>query len=121
MEFLFAIFPLLFLSVFGLVFYTILSGLVRDARREKKNDAAPRLTVDAAVVAKREEMTSHRHRSSNGMHHNHYNTRYYVSFQFESGDRLELPLEGFEYGMLVEGDRGKLSFQGTRYLGFERV
>jgi hypothetical protein len=23
--------------------------------------------------------------------------------------------------MLVEGDYGKLSFQGTRYLGFERI
>ena len=23
-------------------------------------------------------------------------------------------------GMIVEGDTGKLSFQGTRYLGFER-
>ena len=25
-----------------------------------------------------------------------------------------------DYGMLVEGDIGKLSFQGTRYLGFQR-
>ncbi|MFR6039688.1 MAG: DUF2500 family protein, partial [Faecalibacterium prausnitzii] len=27
---------------------------------------------------------------------------------------------GSDYGMLVEGDIGKLSFQGTRYLGFQR-
>lgn len=27
---------------------------------------------------------------------------------------------GGEYGMLAEGDFGDLSFQGTRYLGFER-
>ena len=26
-----------------------------------------------------------------------------------------------EYGMLAEGDRGRLTFQGTRYKGFERV
>jgi len=25
-----------------------------------------------------------------------------------------------EYGLLVENDIGKLTFQGTRYLGFER-
>ncbi|MBO5258463.1 MAG: DUF2500 family protein, partial [Clostridia bacterium] len=25
------------------------------------------------------------------------------------------------YGMLVEGDKGYLTFQGTRYLGFERI
>ena len=26
----------------------------------------------------------------------------------------------FVIGMLVENDRGKLTFQGTRYLGFQR-
>lgn len=35
--------------------------------------------------------------------------------------RMELQVNGSEYGMLVEGDRGRLSFQGTRYLGFERL
>jgi len=29
-------------------------------------------------------------------------------------------VSSYEYGMLVEGDFGKLSFQGTRYLGFTR-
>ena len=47
-------------------------------------------------------------------------TSYYVTFQVESGDRMELEVDGSDYGMLVEGDIGKLSFQGTRYLGFER-
>ena len=39
----------------------------------------------------------------------------------ESGDRMELHLSGQEYGLLIEGDRGNLTFQGTRYLGFERL
>ena len=34
--------------------------------------------------------------------------------------RMELSVTGREYGMLSEGDAGRLSFQGTRYLGFER-
>ena len=50
----------------------------------------------------------------------YYNTKYFATFQFESGDRLELSVSPGEYGMLVEGDRGQLSFQGTRYLGFAR-
>lgn len=45
---------------------------------------------------------------------------YYVTFEVESGDRMELHVPGREYGQLAEGDKGKLSFQGTRYLGFER-
>lgn len=27
----------------------------------------------------------------------------------------------YEYGMLVEGNYGKLTFKGTRYFGFERA
>lgn len=33
---------------------------------------------------------------------------------------MEFSVSGSEYGMLVEGDQGKLSFQGTRYLSFQR-
>ena len=29
---------------------------------------------------------------------------------------MELEVDGSDYGMLVEGDIGKLMFQGTRYL-----
>ena len=47
-------------------------------------------------------------------------TSYYVTFQVESGDRMEFEVDGSDYGLLVQGDIGKLSFQGTRYLGFER-
>ena len=46
---------------------------------------------------------------------------FHVTFQVESGDRMELPVSGREYGMLAEGDIGKLTFKGTRYLSFERV
>ena len=52
--------------------------------------------------------------------HSTTSTSYYATFQVESGDRMELSMTGTEYGLLAEGDRGKLTFQGTRYLGFER-
>ena len=45
---------------------------------------------------------------------------YHVTFQVESGDRMELKVIRSEYDMLLVGDRGRVSFQGTRYLGFER-
>ena len=53
----------------------------------------------------------------------HYSasTTYYVTFQVESGDRMEFHVSGQEYGLLAEGDRGKVTFQGTRYLGFARI
>ena len=44
-----------------------------------------------------------------------------LTFQVDSGDRMEFSVTGQDYGMLIEGDRGTLSFQGTRYQGFERI
>ncbi|NLB41750.1 MAG: DUF2500 domain-containing protein, partial [Clostridiales bacterium] len=32
----------------------------------------------------------------------------------------EFKVSDTEYGMLAEDDMGKVTFQGTRYLGFER-
>ena len=54
------------------------------------------------------------------MMHSYNYSKYFVTFEFESGDRVEMPVDGSEYGLLVEGDTGKLTFQGTRYLGFQR-
>ena len=93
---------------------------VRGIRQWNKNNYSPRLTVEAVVVAKRTNVTHHHHGGVNEHHHYHTSTSYYVTFQVQSGDRMELHMSGQEYGMLVEGDHGLLSFQGTRYLGFER-
>lgn len=41
-------------------------------------------------------------------------TTYYVTFEVESGDRIELIVPDREYGLMVEGD------QGTRYISFDR-
>jgi hypothetical protein len=39
----------------------------------------------------------------------------------ESGDRMEFVVPSREYGMLVEGDMGRLTFQGSRYKSFQRI
>ena len=77
--------------------------------------------MTATVVSKRTNVSHHHHHGTDHMAHHSTSTSYYVTFQVESGDRMELHMAGHEYGMLVEGDRGKLTFQGTRYLGFERA
>ena len=53
-------------------------------------------------------------------HSHSSSTTYFVTFEFESGDRLEFHVSGKEYGILAEGDIGTLTFQGTRYLDFIR-
>ena len=119
---LFGIFPYLFLGVFAVVIGMFIVTAVRGVRTWSKNNASPRLTVAAQVVSKRTEVSHHHHHHHGGVGVGHTTayTHYYATFQVESGDRMELPLDGAEYGMLAEGDRGSLTFQGSRYLGFQR-
>jgi hypothetical protein len=71
-------------------------------------------------VAKRTNVSSSMHHNNDGMDLHSTSTTYYITFEVESGDRLEFQVRDNEYGILVEDDMGKLKFQGRRYLGFER-
>ncbi len=114
----FDIFPVLFGFGFVMVLILIAVTVFRGIAEWNRNNNSPVLTVDARVVAKRTSV-SHHHRGGD-MRHHHTSTSYYVTFEFESGDRLELHVPHHEFGYLVEGDMGRLTFQGTRYKGFER-
>lgn len=96
------------IAMFIFVFVKIISEWV-------KNNNSPRLSVEAKIVDKR--MATHHHNSNGHHHHTH---SYHITFEVQSGDRMELRVPRDEFGLLVEGDRGMLSFQGTRYLGFDR-
>lgn len=104
--------------VFVIVIGTIIVQSVRGVKTWNKNNHSPQLSVDAVIVSKRTQV-SHVHNGNAG-EVSGTSTRYFVTFEVESGDRIEFTLSGREYGMLAEGDQGKLTFQGTRYLEFER-
>lgn len=109
------IFPLFFIVIFGFIVFGIFTGI----KEWSNNNQQPVLSVAAKIVAKR----NHTSRSSShhdGHHHNHTSTSYYVTFEVESGDRMEFRVAAKEFGLLAEGDTGKLTFQGTRYHKFER-
>lgn len=111
------LFSIFFFIAFCGVFSLIVASFVRAGKQYHRNNQSPRLTVEAKVVAKRTNF----HRSSGTDHSTgHGHTTYYVTFEVASGDRMELSMTGPEYGLLVEGDWGDLSFQGTRFLGFAR-
>lgn len=120
----YGLFQFLFVIVFVVVIGTFVVVAVRGIGQWSKNNQSPRLTVEATVVTKRADVSVHHHGNAgdaSGGYHTSSSTSYYATFQVESGDRMELPIPGNEYGLLVEGDKGKLTFQGTRYLGFERT
>lgn len=116
----FVLFRIMFALAFVLVIGMFLVFAVKGIAQWNQNNHSPRLTVPAAIVTKRTNVTRHHHGGAGGHHHHHTSTSYYVTFQFGGGDRMELLVSGAEYGMLMEGDQGDLSFRGTRYLGFER-
>lgn len=106
-------FEVLFFVIFALVIGIFLFTLIRGAAQWHKNNESPRLTVNASVVSRRTEV-------SGGGGDTMASTWYYATFEVESGDRMEFAVSGREYGLLAEGDGGRLTFQGTRFLGFER-
>lgn len=111
MRLMFTVFPIIFMLFFAFFFGVVIFIIVSNVRQTSRNNHAPRLTIPAEVVGKRDHRSHHR---------NGHSTTYYVTFQVESGDRMELHVAGSEFGLLREGDRGRLTFQGTRFLGFER-
>ena len=117
MEILFLIVPLFI----GIVFLVILVQIIRAVAEWARNNSMPVETVPARVVAKRTDTW----RSGAHHHHHHHShgqvkTSYFVTFELKSGERMEFSLYGKDYGLLVEGDEGELTYQGTRYHGFDR-
>jgi hypothetical protein len=117
--FMFSVMPIFMVVVFLIVIGGFIFAIFSGIRTWNYNNAQPVLSVLAKIISKRTNVSSNMH-NDNGMHHHSSSTSYYVTFEVESGDRMELHVTGDEFGMLVEGDIGKLTFQGTRYKGFER-
>ena len=118
-------FDFMFTIVFVIVIGIFVVTIVRGIDTWNKNNHSPRLTVPAMVVSKRTDVSHHNHAVAGDITGAHgytttSSTSYYVTFQVESGDRMEFSVTGTEYGILAEGEMGRLSFQGTRYLAFER-
>ena len=118
----FTIVPVLFFIVFTFVFVIIIVNVVKGAKRWKLNSDSPVLTVEAKVVTKRSDVSYHRHGNmvNNNMDMGYSSTNYYITFEVQSGDRMEFNVQDTEYGMLTEGDKGSLTFQGTRYISYVR-
>ena len=121
---------ILFLLLFGAVFLLVVTGfiviLVKNLKQRSVNNHSPRLTVEATVVSRRQNVSHHTTVNAGDITGAHgytttSSTTYYATFQVESGDRMELAIPGSQYGYLAEGDFGRLSFQGTRFLSCERT
>lgn len=98
-----------FVTVFGTILFVFAKGLAQ----WQHNNTLHVQAVPARVVGKRTD--------TSGMSDGPVSTWYHATFELPSGERREFTVGGREYGLLAEGDNGTLTFQGTRYHGFERT
>lgn len=108
----------------GVVFVIVIVGMVMNGARYVKNASSPRESVYARVVAKRMDVQTHTnmHNQANGTMHRAHSSRtyYYITLEFDNGERKEfLDVKGL-YGLLVEGDAGYAAVQGDWIVAFER-
>ncbi|MEC0371420.1 DUF2500 domain-containing protein [Paenibacillus chibensis] len=108
--------PIFFVVIIGIIILSAGRGLLQWGRNNKQ----PVLTVDSRIVSKRTEINQHHHHEPNDHMTSHTNTTYFITFEVDSGDRMEFTVNGQQYGLCAEGDSGRLTFQGTRFKGFER-
>ena len=114
----FDMFSIMFFIVFALIVGTIIINAIKGISEWSNNNKQPILDINCKVVSKRISVShTNSHTDSSASSH----TSYYVTFEFESKDRTEFRVNGKEYGMIAEGDYGKLKFQGTRFLDFKRI
>lgn len=111
-DFMFQFGPIFIGIIFIIVISVILISILKGITEWNKNNNSPILNVEAKVVGKRT--------ATRGGGETRAYSSYFVTFEFGSGDRLELGVKDVDYGMLVEGDQGELKFQGTRFLNFTR-
>lgn len=119
-SFMFTLVPVIIGIGFVVILGVIIGSAARGAVQWNKNNNSPVLTVEAKVSGKRTDVSTHHHHGDNAAMHHAASSTYYVTFEVESGDRMELCVPDKEFGLIAEGDFGRLTFQGTRYKGFER-
>lgn len=112
-DFMFTAMPIfvgfIFIIVIGIFIFTIGKGITEYASNKSKEV----VTIPARVIGKRPHTWG-------GTGNTSAHTSYYMAFELENGERLEVPVKSNFYGLHVEGDVGMLTHQGTQMIGFER-
>ena len=112
------LFPIFFIIVFALIIFSI----IRSGARYVNNASSPRKSVYATIISKRMDVQNHSHtHAGDNMHTTHSSrTYYYITLQFDNGERKEYLDVKHIYGLVTEGDTGYAATQGDWIVAFER-
>ncbi|KWX78454.1 hypothetical protein AMQ84_09530 [Paenibacillus riograndensis] len=105
------------------IFLAVVIGIIavsagRGLQQWNRNNKSPIMTIPARIVSKRSEVRQQQLQDDSN--NSRTSTTYYLTYESDRGERMEFKVDGNEYGMSAEGDRGILTYQGTRYHGFRR-
>lgn len=106
-----------------IVFAIVIISIIFSGARYVKNARSPRSSTYARIVSKRMDVRHHSdHHSDNGMMHSGGSSRtyYYITLEFDNGERKEYLDVKNLYGLVVEGDAGYAAVQGDWIVAFER-
>lgn len=115
-ELIFKIFPIIFCVTLLGILLPIIFVFIRNVSEWFSNNNLPIEEIDAKVISKRQTFN----RITQDIMHFHTRTDHYITFEFKNGQRKEFYVSGDIYGLVKEQDFGKLEFQGTKYIDFER-
>ncbi|WHX48474.1 DUF2500 domain-containing protein [Paenibacillus woosongensis] len=111
------LFPIIFIIIFGIIIAVFISNGVKYVQ----NKRSPQESVFATVVSKRTYVEHHSsHHADDHMHSSTSRTHYYITLQFDNGDRKEYLDVKNLYGLVAEGDTGYALVQGEWIVAFER-
>lgn len=111
--------PLFFIIVVAIIVVAASVRYVQQRRENMANDAAPLLQKRVVVSNKREKVLNDRRSRQQTVAPAGSDMRYDVSFRPEIGGlEVSFRLEAAQYHALSVGDRGTLSYKGSRFVAF---
>lgn len=118
-NFMFTLVPILI----AIGFIVVIGGIIYRSVQYTKNASSPKESIYARVVSKRMDVRHHSNlnNDSSTIHQNSSSrTYYYVTLEFDNGERQEYLDIKKLYGLVVEGDTGFAQIQGEWIVAFER-
>ncbi|HBL6079402.1 DUF2500 domain-containing protein [Enterobacter hormaechei subsp. xiangfangensis] len=111
--------PLFFIIVVAIIVIAVSFRFVQQRREKADNDAAPLMQKRVVVTNKREKPLNDRRSRQQQVTPAGTTMRYEASFKPETGGlEMTFRLEAQQYHQLTVGEKGTLSYKGSRFVGF---
>ncbi len=102
----------LFISMFVIFVFIFLFTIFKSARTIRNNSKSPRIKAPCTIV-------EHRKETSINKNNDYSNSLYYLTLEFETGDRCEYQVTYDAFSYYVDGDKGMVTVKGNEFITFE--